>query len=186
MGKDAYFFEQSLKTRNTGLLMSLLVIPVVLAFVYVDHTLPPLSGILAWRVAAIVPSLLFLLFALFFFAAYRRLTIAVHTVQMVGVMAMMCGITAALATRPDFPPFGRTALLSSLLVCIFAVFVFAGGARKHLLVILVLPLAAMSVYILTVGGFLPQMEKAWLLCNPFAIAVVLGVAALYQEKSVEI
>ena len=159
-------------------------IPVVLAFVYVDHRLPPLSGILAWRAAAIVASLLFLLFALFFFTAYRRSTIAVHIVQMVGVMAMMCGITAALATRPDFPQFGRTALISSLLVCIFAVFVFAGGARKHLLVILVLPLAAMSVYILTVGGFLPQIEKAWLITNPCAIAVVLGVAAMYQEKSI--
>ena len=184
MEKDAYFFEQSLKTRNTGLVMSLLVIPVVLVFVYFDHRLPPLSGILAWRMAAIVASLLFLLFALFFFPAHRRLTIAVHIVQMVGVMAMMCGITAALATRPDFPPFGRTALISSLLICIFTVFVFAGGARKHLLVILILPLAAMSVYILTAGRFLPQMEKAWLIANPCAIAVVLGVAALYQERSV--
>ncbi|MGA2478200.1 MAG: ATP-binding protein [Spirochaetia bacterium] len=184
MEKDAYFFEQSLKTRNTGLLMSVLVIFVVCAFVYVDHKLPLLSGILAWRLVAIVPSLLFLLFALIFSTAYRRLTIAAHIVQMVGVMAMMCGITAALATRPGFPPFGRTALISSLLVCVFTVFVFAGGARKHLLVILALPLAAMSVYILTVGRFLPQIEKAWLIANPCAIAIVLGVAALYQEKSV--
>ena len=184
MEKDAYIFERSLKTRNTGLVMSLVVISVVLAFVYADHRSPPLHGILAWRVTAIVPSVLFLVFALFFFKAHRRFTIVMHIVQMVGVMAMMCGITAVLATRPDFSPFGRTALISSLLVCIFSVFVFAAGARRHLLAIVMLPLAAMSAYILTVGGFLPQMDKTFLITNPCAIAVILGVAALYQEKSV--
>src|SRR5208283_786864 len=183
MEKDVYFLEQSLRTRNTGVLASLVAIPVVLVFMYIDHMLPLLSGIFGWRVVAIVPSLLFLAFALFFFEAHRRLTIPLHVAQLAGVMVMMCGICADLATRPEFPLFGRSALVSSLLVCIFTVFVLAGGARKYLLMILVLPLAAMSVYLLMVGKSLSQIEKVWLISNPAAIAIVLGVLALYQEES---
>jgi len=183
MEKDVYFLEQSLRTRNTGVLASLVAIPVVIAFMYIDHTLPLLSGILGWRVVAIIPSLLFLTFALFFFEAHQRLTIPLHVAQLASVMVMMCGICAELATRPDFPQFGRSALVSSLLVCIFAVFVLAGGARRYLLAILVLPLAVMSAYLLMQGKSLSQVEKAWLISNPAAIAVILGVFALYQERS---
>ena len=183
MKKDAYSLEQSLRTRNTGMLMGLIVVPAVLVFMYIDHITPSLSGILGWRMVALVPSLLYLPFALFHFTAHRQLTLPLHIAQLAGVMVMMCGICAELVTRPEFPPFERSALISSLLVCIFADFVFAGGARRHLLLILVLPLAAMSVYIATVGTFLSQTEKLWLICNPSVMAAGLGVTALFQERS---
>ena len=70
MEKNAYFLEQSLKTRNTGVLTSLILIPLVLVFIYIDHAFPPLSGIVGWRVAALVPAILFLPFALFFFKTH--------------------------------------------------------------------------------------------------------------------
>lgn len=183
MEKNAYFLEQSLKTRNTGVLTSLILIPLVLVFIYIDHAFPPLSGIVGWRVAALVPAILFLPFALFFFKTHRRLTVPLHIMQLAGLMVMMCGISADLATRPEFPEFGRSALISSLLVCIFAVFVFAGGARKYLFAIVVPPLMAMDAYVVTVGKFLPQIEKTWLISNPSAIATFLGILALYREKS---
>jgi PAS domain S-box-containing protein len=98
-------------------------------------------------------------------------------------MIMMSGISAELATRPDFPQFGRTALISSLIICIFVDFALAGGARKYLFAILIPPLVVMSVYVSVMGQFLTQMELLWLIANPLAIALVLSIIGLYQERS---
>jgi two-component system, cell cycle sensor histidine kinase and response regulator CckA len=183
MEKNAYTLEQSLRTRNTGVLMSLVLIPSVLVFMYIDHVSPILSGILGWRMAALVPLLLFLPYAFFFFEAHKRLATPLHIAQLAGLMIMMCGISAGLMTRPGFPEFGRTGLISSLLVCIFGVFVFAGSARTYFFAIVVPPLAAMDAYVVTVGKLLPQIEKTWFISNPSAVAIVLGVLAVYQETS---
>jgi PAS domain S-box-containing protein len=150
---------------------------------YIDSITPPLHGIFWWRTGAFIPTLLFLAYALFLFPAYPRFAIPFHIVQLAGLIIMMSGITAELVTRQDFPQFGRTALVSSLIICIFADFAFAGGARRYLAAILLLPLAVMSVYITVAGQFLTQMERLFLICNPFAMAVVLSFLALYQERS---
>jgi len=181
--EPSYSLETSLKTRNLGLVMSLILVPMLLVFMYIDHVSPPLHGILAWRVGALIPGLLFLSYALFVFPKHRRFAVPLHIVQLTGLIVMMCGITADLATRPEFPRFGKTALISSLLVCIFGDFAFAGGARKYLFAVLIPPLAAMGVYITAAGEFLTQTERIWLISNPAAMAVVLSVLALYQERS---
>jgi PAS domain S-box-containing protein len=183
MRDSAYFLEASTKTRNLGLVMSLIVAPIMLLFIYFDSITPPLRGILPWRLAAIVPSLLFLIYALFLFPSLSRFAIPFHIAQLSGLILMISGCTAELATRADFPDFGRTALISSLVICIFADFVFAGGARKYLAAILFLPLAAMSAYLLVLGKALTQMELIWLIANPVAMAIVVSVLALYQERS---
>ena len=122
---DSYSLESSTKTRNLGLVMGLILVPIVLAFVYIDHSTPLLAGILGWRIGALVPSLAFLSYALFFFPKHGRAAVPLHVAQLGGLIVMMCGISADLATRPGLPPFARTGLISSLIVCIFADFVFA-------------------------------------------------------------
>jgi PAS domain S-box-containing protein len=179
----SYAIETSTKTRNVGLVTSLLIVPVVLVFMYIDHATPALYGILGWRIGALAPAFMFILYALVFFRRRPRWAVPLHALQLFGLIAMMCGISAELATRPDFPLFGRTALISSLLVCIFADFASAAGARKYLLAILVPPLAAMGVYVTAAGGNLSQTERVWLISNPAAMAVVLAVFALLQERS---
>ncbi|MGO9310184.1 MAG: PAS domain S-box protein, partial [Spirochaetia bacterium] len=85
--------------------------------------------------------------------------------------------------RAEFPLFGRTALISSLIICIFVDFVFAAGARKYLFAILVPPLAAMSVYLVVAGSALTQTERVWLISNPTAMAIILSVLALFQDRA---
>jgi two-component system cell cycle sensor histidine kinase/response regulator CckA len=41
----------------------------------------------------------------------------------------------------------------------------------------------MDVYVVMAGKFLPQIQKTWFISNPSAVAIVLGVLALYQERS---
>jgi PAS domain S-box-containing protein len=41
----------------------------------------------------------------------------------------------------------------------------------------------MSAYILSAGGLLSPLEKGFIIINPIAIATILGVLALYQDKS---
>ena len=184
MGKDpTYALERCIKTRNLGLVTSLVLVPMVAAFMYIDHISPSLQDIIGWRIGALVPALLFLAWALLVFPKHPRLAVPLHAIQLTGLIVMMCGITAELATRPTLLDFGRSALISSLLVCIFAGFVFAGGARKYLFAILVPPLAAMGVYVIVAGAFLTQMEQTWLISNPTAMAVVLSILALYQERA---
>jgi PAS domain S-box-containing protein len=180
---SSYSFETSTKTRNIGLVMSLLLVPLVLAFMYIDYVSPSLHGIIGWRIGALVPALFFLPYALFVFRKHPRFALPLHIVQLSGLIIMMCGISADLATRPEFPQFGRTALISSLLVCIFADFVCAGGARKYLFAIIVPPLAAMGIYVAASGEFLTQTERIWLISNPAAMAVVVSIFGLYQERS---
>ncbi len=182
MGDRAYFMEASTKTRNLGLAMSLILVPLLFGFMCLDSITPPLHGIFWWRIGALVPAVLFLVYALFLFPSRQRLAIPFHTVQLAGLIIMMAGISADLATRPDFPPFGKTALISSLIICIFADFAFAAGARKYLPAILLPPLALMSIHIATAPS-LTQMEKLWLISNPTAMALVLSFLALFQEKS---
>ncbi len=179
----SYSLETSIKTRNLGLVLSLILVPLVLVFIYIDHVTPPLQGILGWRIGALVPSLLFISYALFVFPKHRRFAVPLHITQLVGLMGMMAGISADLATRSGFPEFGRTALISSLIICIFVDFVFAAGARRYLFAILVPPLAAMGVYVTAAGGGLTQTERLWLISNPAAMVIILSVLALFQERS---
>jgi two-component system, cell cycle sensor histidine kinase and response regulator CckA len=184
MSRDrAYDKETRIKTRNLGLVMSLILVPMVCVFMYIDHTSSFLGGILGWRIGALLPALLFLTYSLFAFRPLPRLAVPLHVLQLSGLMVMMCGIAAEVATRPALPPFARSGLISSLLVCIFADFVFAGGARKYLFAILIPPLAGMSITVMTVGAFLTQTEQVWLISNPSAMAVVLSILALYQERA---
>ncbi|MGA2641586.1 MAG: PAS domain S-box protein [Spirochaetia bacterium] len=184
MEKDiSYSLELSTKTRNLGLVMSLILVPTVLVFSYIDHVSPPLGGIFGWRIGALVPAFFFLSYALFVFPKHRRLVVPLHIAQLTGLIVMMCGITADLATRAEFPQFGRTALISSLIICIFVDFVFAGGARRYLFAILVPPLAAMGVFVTAAGAFLTQTEQVWLISNPAAMAIILSVLALFQDRS---
>ena len=180
---DSYSLETRTKTRNLGLVMSLILVPIMLAFMYLDHSSPMLRGILGWRIGATVPGLVFFAYALFLYPKHPGAAVGLHIVQMTGLMVMMCGISADLSTRPDLPSFARTGLISSLIVCVFVDFVFAAGARKYLFAILLPPLAAMGVYVAVAGHFLTQTEQVWLISNPSALAVGLSILALYQERS---
>jgi PAS domain S-box-containing protein len=184
MEKDlSYSTAVRSKTRNLGLIMSGIMVPMMCAFMYIDATTPSLAGILGWRIGALAPSIVFGVFALVFFPKHPRFTVPLHAAQLVGLMAMMCGISADLATRPDFPQFGRTALISSLLLCVFADFVFAAGARKYLFSIFLPPLAAFAVVVASAGQVLDRTEQLWLVSNPSAMAVILSVLALFQERN---
>ena len=180
---DSYFLETRTKTRNLGLVMSLILVPIMLAFMYIDHSTPMLRGILGWRIGALVPGLVFLAYVVFLYPKHPGAAVPLHIAQMTGLMVMMCGISADLSTRPDLPPFARTGLISSLIVCIFVDFVFATGARKYLFAVLMPPLAAMAAYVITAGRVLTPMEQAWLISNPSALAAGLSILALYQERS---
>jgi signal transduction histidine kinase len=179
----AYGLEQARKTRSMGLVMSLLLLAIIPAFMVIDSSFPFLHGIAAWRIGAIVPAVLFLAYAAFGYSRFPRLAVVLHTVQLAALIVTMCGISVVLATRSGFPTFGRTALISSLLVCIFTDFVFAAAARRWLALILLPPLAVMIVFILFSGGDLSPSEKVWLISNPTAIAVGLSILAWYQERS---
>ena len=100
---DSYFLETATKTRNLGLVMSLILVPMMLVFVYIDHASPVLHGILGWRIGALIPGLVFLCYALFLYPRYPRAAVSLHVVQLAGPMIMMCGISADLAARPGFP-----------------------------------------------------------------------------------
>jgi PAS domain S-box-containing protein len=180
---SSYARETSTRTRNIGLIMSLLLVPLVLGFMYIDHVSPSLHGIVGWRVGALIPALLFLPYAIFVFPRLPRLAVPLHAAQLLGLMIMMCGISVELATRADFPSFGKTGLISSLLVCIFADFVFAAGARKYLFAILLPPLAVLGAFIAAAGDVLTRTEQVWLLSNPAAMAIAVSVLGLYQERS---
>lgn len=162
---------------------SLVLVTVVAAFMVLDASSPELHGIEGWRIGAIVPALLFLVYALAVFPRLQKATVPLHALQLAGLMVMMCGISSDLATRPDFPLFGRTALISSLLVCVFADFALAGGARSWLALILLPPLAAMGIHITQAGAALTAIEKTWLISNPTALALGLSVIGLYQERA---
>ena len=180
---DSYFLETATKTRNLGLVMSLILVPMMLVFVYIDHASPVLHGILGWRIGALIPGL----------------GVSLLCAVPVSAVSPCRRLTACRAAgghddhdvrhqcRPRgparFPPFDRTALISSLLVCIFADFVFAAGARKYLFAILFPPLAAMGAYIVAAGKLLTQTEQLWLISNPAAMAAILSVLALYQERA---
>jgi len=179
----AYGLEQGRKTRSLGLVMSLLILAIIPAFMVIDSSFPFLHGIAGWRIGALVPAVLFIAYAVFGYAKLPGLAVGLHTVQLAALVVTMCGITAQLATQSGFPTFGKTALISSLLVCIFADFVFAAGARRWLAALLLPPLAAMSGYIVFSGGDLSPSEKVWLISNPAAIAVALSILAGYQERS---
>ncbi len=155
----------------------------VAAFMFVDASSSVLQGIEGWRIGALVPAVAFLVYALALYGKWPRAVVALHAVQLAGLMVMMSGISAELAIRPGFPLYGRTGLTTSLLVCIFADFAFAAGARGWLLLILLPPLAGMGITVALAGNALSATEKMWLTCNPAALAVVVSVLGLYQERA---
>jgi PAS domain S-box-containing protein len=178
-----YSIETSIRTKKLGLVMSFILVPLMLGFMYIDHVTPSLDGIVGWRLGALVPALFFTFYALVLFPRHPRLAVPLHVAQLAGLIVSMCGIAAALAPRAGFPEFGRSALISSLLICIFGDFVFASGARKYLFAVLVPPLAAMSAYVAISGDVMTMTERVWLISNPAAMAIALSLLALYQEKS---
>ncbi len=179
----AYDLDQAAKTRSLGLVMSLVLAVMIPGFMAIDASFPFLHGIVGWRIGALAAPFLFLLYALLVYPRLPRLVPVLHGLQLLGLIVTMCGISAELVTRPGLPPFARTALISSLLVCIFADFVFAGFLRRWLALILLPPLAGMSLYILLDGPGIPVDEKVWLISNSTAIAVGVSVLAWFQDRS---
>ena len=149
----------------------------------VDASSPWLHGIEGWRIGGAASGAAFLIYALALSRRWEKAVLPLHALQLAGLMVMMCGISAELATRTDFPTFGRTGLISSLLVCIFADFILAAGLRGWLAVILLPPLAAMGIYVTAVGSALSPTEKLWLVSNPLALAIVVSILGLYQEHA---
>ena len=175
--------DQVRKTRSLGLVMAVALAAMIPGFMVIDASFSFLGGIAAWRIVGLVPPLVFLAWALPIFPRLPRLAVALHAAQLSGLMVMMCGICAELVTRQDLPDFARAALISSLLVCIFADFAFAGALRRWLPLILLAPLGAMSVYILAAGAAVPAAEKAWLISNSTSIAIAVSVLAWFQDRS---
>ena len=175
--------EQARATRSVGLVMAIVLAAMIPGFMVIDASFSFLAGIAAWRIGALVPPLAFLGWALLVYPRLPRLAAVLHAVQLCGLMVMMCGISAQLITRQGLPEFARTALISSLLVCIFADFAFAGPLRRWLPAILLVPLAAMDLYVLAAGRAVPTAEKAWLISNSAAIAVGVSALAWLQDRS---
>jgi len=180
---SAYLLEASAKTRSLGLVTSAILLPAVSVFIYIDSVVPLLREAIWWRLEAILPAVLYLVYGLLVFPKGRRLAIPLHAIQLAALMIMLCGHVARLATLPGFPVAAKTALSTSLLVGIFACFAFAGGARRYLSAILLAPLATMSMYVVVAGRSLSEGERLWLLANPIVMAIGASVLALYQEKS---
>lgn len=178
--RNQYADNERTKTLNTGRLASVIAIPCIIIFIMQDIYILGFQEFLPWRIAAIIPFVLFILFSFTIFKKIPALIIPVHAMSLAGIIIMMCGIIALLVTGSRCTGSNLQPAATGLMVDIFAVSIFASGARKFIPLIIPGPLAVLIVLIIFQCDIPSQNLST--LSNPLLAALIVSVYSVYQEK----
>lgn len=178
--KNQYAENERTKTLNTGRLASTIAVPCIIIFIMQDIYILGFQEFLPWRIAAIIPFILFILFSFSLFKKIPELIIPMHAISLAGTIIMMCGIIALLVTGSRCTGSNLHPAATGLMVDIFAVFIFASGARKFIPLIIPGPLAVLIVLIIFQCDMPSQNLST--LSNPVLAALIVSIYSIYQEK----
>jgi len=168
------------ETRLLGIAAASLAIPLLAFFAWQDRAVEGIPEFLPARIASLA---LFIVSGLTLWNRARedRIVYLVHGAALLGLLAMNCYlIYVVLSLYPGIEGH-RTLALNALTVDMFAVFLFAGGLRRLVPLILGLPLLVLVV-VLYAEGALGPAGFAWF-SNPVVLVVLLSGLSFLQEGS---
>lgn len=178
--KIQYMNHERTRTLHTGRLGSVIAVIGIAIFIIQDTYVLGFHEFLAWRVMGITPFILFLLFSFTLFKKYPALIIPMHAVSLTGLISMMCGIIATLFMTSDCGGYNLHPASMGLIVDIFAIFIFAAGARKLLPAIIFIPLSVLLA-MLFITCDTPFRNWA-VLSNPVLVAFIVSIFSVHQSR----
>ncbi|NLV68122.1 MAG: PAS domain-containing protein, partial [Spirochaetes bacterium] len=175
-----YAENEKRKTLQTGRLASFIAIIGITIFIVQDIYILGFREFLPWRITGMIPPALFLILSFTLFKKYTALIIPAYAVSLTGIMTMMCGIIGTLFINGNCSDSNIYPASMGLVAVIFAVFVFAAGARRFLFAIIFLPLSVLMVTLVFICN--GPLSGYSVLSNPLLIAFIVCIFSVYQEK----
>jgi len=175
-----YAENEKRKTLQTGRLASFIAIIGITIFIVQDIYILGFREFLPWRITGMIPPALFLILSFTLFKKYTALIIPAYAVSLTGIMTMMCGIIGTLFINGNCSDSNIYPASMGLVAIIFAVFVFAAGARRFLFAIIFLPLSVLMVTLVFICN--GPLSGYSVLSNPLLIAFIVCIFSVYQEK----
>jgi signal transduction histidine kinase len=179
--EDQYRIESSEKTLKLGRIAAILTLILYPYFIFQDMVILELgNSLLAWRILAMTPGLVFLALSFGYLKKNLHLVIFFYFFVLLAIMISVSGITYTLfKIRPSHLNF-QNPLLLSLTLTVIILFIFSAGLKKVLSLILLLPLTVL-ILLLIIKDTVSSYELS-LFINPFLIAFFASIYALHQQK----
>ena len=177
----AYREETLAKTLQSGRLLAFIV-SLVLPYLMIVQDLIILHIPEVWplRVLAIAASGMFLLLSFTVLKRRPALIIPLHVVQLAALMLQVVGLVFwVFLVRPPLPQV-HIGMEGALFINILATFMFAGGARRYLLLVHGLPLAMLLVALAIADVLRP--EEWTILVDPCTAVVCVVIYSFFEER----
>jgi signal transduction histidine kinase len=176
-----YRLETARKTLQVSRVLSAVMVPAFLYMIFQDRLIG-MPYVLPWRLTALIPAAVFLLFCFRWLPAHPRWVVPAHATLLLGMMVNVTGLTfSVFRHRPDQSGVGY-ALMAGMVLVIFVVSIFAAGARRFVGAITVVPMVGM-VAAFAVDGTLRKHEWSYLV-NPAMAVVAVAFGGILQERIV--
>ncbi len=177
--RKAYRAELSSKTLRIGRVASLLATLALPLFMLQDVLVLKLD-ILHWRLLGYIPLVAFAVLSLTVFPRHKRLVLPCYSAALLGFTGMMSGIMSSVISNPGTSEYMKYLTLDSLVVSMIVIYLFVGGARRYLALILYIPMGASWMYLISVSPL--PLQRLSALSNPASVALALSVMAVFQER----
>ena len=178
--RRAYSAEMRGRTLKTGRLVAVISVVGVALFLLQDRLVLGFQQFLVWRLAGLVPFLVFL--ALSFNVLKRKpaLIVPLYTFSLFMLFTMICGIAATLILEGKFQTSDLHGVSSGIMVVVFGVYIFASGARRHVPIIL---LGTFSGFFAAVVFFSKLDAKEFTyFANPAILTIAVSVLSVFQDR----
>lgn len=179
--KNEYLVESSLQTLKVGKIFCSWGVFIVAFMMLTEYFTYHMYSYIFCRLLFIVPASIFLILSYTIFPKRINLIIPFHVFTLASGMLMMVSLAVIRFKGANFSPAYEVATATGGLVAvIFLIFVFSGGARKYLSLIITLPLVSLLVYF-TLTNTLTWKELSFFI-NPAGAGLGAIVYGRFQEK----
>lgn len=176
-----YLLDSAKKTLKAGRTAALLAVPVIGIFAVFDVIGFNFREGIPWRIAGVVPFVIFLLLSFTLFKKKPNWIIPFNALNVLGLGVMMAGLAYSIFLSPTPPLQLKYGVTVGYTAVLFISLIIAEGARPYLPYLIILPLGVLTVVLLNS----PQMLLSdWsFLSNVYIVAIVVMIFARSQEKA---
>jgi diguanylate cyclase (GGDEF)-like protein/PAS domain S-box-containing protein len=178
--KQKYHLESCERTLKTGKIAALFALVIISITGIQEILLLHLYNFTLSRLFGIIPSLIFIVLSVSYFKKNKAHVIIFHAISLAGVMTMAVEFIIICYSNQAFPVTYRNRVIETLMLCLFAIFIFSSGARRYIVYVVLLPMMLMVISFLFNNNM--KVDYWQDLINPIIVSIVTIIMSLYQER----
>lgn len=178
--RGEFITERARNTLKLGKILLAAGAPILAYFTYQDLFIIKSDAILCCRIFGFLIGILYAAFVFSRRILNPRLVVTVHSFFLAGIMVMISGSAFIVFTRQEFGILEKSAIVAGMLVVMFSLHLFSGGAQAWFAAYAGLPMAVLVLALLASGRL--DTLNLTLLSNPIFAAFIISLVAAVHER----